>query len=135
MSMKQVGLAVLHPGTPDEVWGICESQDINLEADKKEIKNGEGDTVSLLYTDTGKKKFSGTFTPLAIEGETPVESDDLVGEELEFKVKDGKNTLKIHVDSASFKRKKGDTSEFSIEGYYYPKIDGAAAASTGGQDA
>ena len=135
MSMKQVGLAVLHPGTPDEVWGICESQDINLEADKKEIKNGEGDTVSLLYTDTGKKKFSGTFTPLAIEGETPVESDDLVGEELEFKVKDGKGTRKIHVDSASFKRKKGDTSEFSIEGYYYPKIDGAAAASTGGQGA
>lgn len=68
MSMKQVGLAVLHPGTPDEVWGICESQDINLEADKKEIKNGEGDTVSLLYTDTGKKSFPEHSLPSPSRG-------------------------------------------------------------------
>lgn len=134
MSMKQIGTAVLYPGTPDEVWGICESQDINLEAEKQEIKNGEGDTVSLLYTDTGKKKFSGTFTPLAVADGSPVTEDDLIGEEIELKIEDGKKTLKIYIDSAAFKRKKGDKSEFTIEGYYYPKIAAAAAAS-GGQGA
>ena len=64
MSMKKIGKAVLYPGTPDEVWGICESQDINLEADKKEVKNGTGDTVAVLYTDVGKKKIFRHLHPL-----------------------------------------------------------------------
>ena len=128
MSMKKIGKAVLYPGTPDEVWGICESQDINLEADKKEVKNGTGDTVAVLYTDVGKKKFSGTYTPYAVDGDTPVTDDDLIGEELEIKTQDGKKTLKIHIDSATFKQKKGDTSEFSIEGYFYPEISSTASA-------
>ena len=53
MSMKQVGKAVLYPGTPDEIWGICESQELAREAEKKEVTNGIGDTVGLIYTDVG----------------------------------------------------------------------------------
>lgn len=122
MAMKQVGKAVLYPGTDDEVWGICESSDVALEAEKKEITDGTGDTVGLLYTNVGKKKFSGTFTPLAGGSEgSPVEKDDLIGTEMDFKVA-GSKTLKIYIDTATFKRKKGDVSEFSIEGYYYPGI-------------
>ncbi len=125
MAMKQVGKAVLHPGTDDETWGICESSDVALEAEKKEINDGEGDTVGLLYTNVGKKKFSGTYTPLAGAENSPVEEDDLIGSEMDFKVA-GVKTLKIHIDTATFKRKKGDVSEFSIEGYYYPKITAKA---------
>lgn len=121
MAMKQVGTAVLHPGTDDEAWGICESSDVALEAEKKEITDGKGDTVGLLYTNVGKKKFSGTFTPLAAESGSPVEKDDLIGTEMDFKVA-GAKTLKIYIDTATFKRKKGDASEFSIEGYYYPGV-------------
>ena len=47
MSMKQIGTAVLNPGTSDETWGICESAEVSPEAEKKEINNGEGDTVGL----------------------------------------------------------------------------------------
>lgn len=68
MSMKKIGKAVLYPGTPDEVWGICESQDINLEADKKEVKNGTGDTVAVLYTDVGKKNFPAPTPPTPSTG-------------------------------------------------------------------
>lgn len=123
MGMKQIGTAVLYPGTADEVWGICESQEQALEAEKKEIANGEGDTVGLIYTDVGKKKFSGTYTPLAgVDADNPVTKDDLIGEKLAFKIDDGKNTINIYIDSATFSRKKGDVSEFKIEGYYYPGI-------------
>lgn len=120
--MKIVGKAILHPGTPDEVWGLCESQDIGLEAEKKEIQDGEGDTVSLLYTNVGKKKFSGVFTPLAGVENSPVSKDDLIGSSMDFKIEDGSKTVKIYIDNAAFKRKKGDVSEFSIDGYYYPKV-------------
>lgn len=120
MTMKQIGAAVLNPGTTDETWGYCESTDIGHEGEKKEIANGDGDTVGLLYTNTGKKKFSGTYTPLATAG-TPVTEDDLVGSELLVNPT-GTATLTIYIDSASFKRKKGDVSEFTIEGYYYPSV-------------
>lgn len=124
MSMKQVGTAVLYPGTSDEVWGLCETQEQGFEANKKEIDNGEGNTVGLLYTNVGKKKFSGTYTPLASATETPVTKDDLIGEKLTFKT-GGEKTLEIYIDSATFSRKKGDVSEFKIEGYYYPEIKGS----------
>lgn len=121
MSMKQIGTAVLNPGTDDETWGICESAEVSPEAEKKEINNGEGDTVGLLYTNCGKIKFSGTFTPLAGQTGTPVTDDDLIGSELQIGDK------KYYIDSATFSRKKGDVSEFKIEGYYYPKIQSAGA--------
>ena len=35
MSMKQIGAAVLNPGTTDETWGYCESTDIGHEGEKK----------------------------------------------------------------------------------------------------
>lgn len=131
MSMKQVGKAVLYPGTPDEIWGICESQELAREAEKKEVTNGIGDTVGLIYTDVGKKKFSGTYTPLAgVVGDNPVTEDELIGECLQFKINDGSATLNIYIDSATFSQKKGDVSEFKIEGYYYPEITASQASQT-----
>lgn len=126
MAMKQIGKAVLNPGTSDEVWGICESSGVALEATKKEVDNGEGDTVGIVYTNVGKKKFTGTFTPLAGTQNSPVEKDDLIGSQLDVKL-GGDKTLKIYIDSAEFKRKKGDLSEFTIDGYYYPGVAAAPA--------
>ena len=120
--MKQIGKAVLWPGTDDETWGICESSEQAQEANKKEIDDGSGDTVGLLYTNVGKKKFSGTYTPLAAAtANDPVNAESLIGETMTVKI-GGEKTLKIYIDSATFSRKKGDVSEFKIDGYYYPKI-------------
>ena len=107
------------------------SQELAREAEKKEVTNGIGDTVGLIYTDVGKKKFSGTYTPLAgVEEENPVTEDDLIGECLKFKINDGSATLDIYIDSATFSQKKGDVSEFKIEGYYYPEITASQALQT-----
>lgn len=132
MSMKQKGKAVLNPGTVDEVWGLCDDIEIGNEADKEQVKNGDGDTVGLIYTDK-RRKVSGNYTPLA-EGATggPVTKDDLIGEELELKLP-GEKTIKIIVDEASLKHTRGTIPTFSISGYYYPNLTASASeASTGG---
>lgn len=127
MSMKQKGKAVLNPGTVDEVWGLCDDIEIGDEADKEQVKNGDGDTVGLIYTDK-RRKVSGNYTPLA-EGATggPVTKEDLIGEELELKLP-GEKTIKIIVDDASLKHTRGTIPTFSISGYYYPNL----TTSTGG---
>ena len=135
MSMKQIGAACLFPGTPDETWGYCESQDISPEAEKSEIKDGSGDTKGVLFTDVGKKKFDGTYTPLATAGTNDppkLAADDLIGKTLTVHVDNGTSTLTIVVETASFKRKKGDVSEFSIGGYYYPELVTSGGAMTSG---
>ena len=106
MSMKQKGKAVLNPGTVDEVWGLCDDIEIGDEADKEQVKNGDGDTVGLIYTDK-RRTVSGNYTPLA-EGATggPVTKEDLIGEELELKLP-GEKTIKIIVDEASLKHTRG----------------------------
>lgn len=128
--MKQIGKAVLFPGTTDEAWGICETAELSPEAEKKEINDGSGDTVGLLYTNKGKKKFSGTYTPLA-EGSETLTSDDLIGSDMEITFAED-ITVKIYVDTATLTRKKGDVSEFKIEGYYYPNIDDSGSGAGGG---
>ena len=127
MSMKQIGKAVLYPGTEDETWGLCETAEISPEANKKEIENGEGDTVGLLYTNNGRKKFSGTYTPLAA-GESTVTEDDIIGSKMTVTFAEDV-TYEIYIDSATLTRKKGDVSEFKIEGYYYPEIEDEASES------
>ena len=132
MSMKQVGTAVLNPGTPDEVWGYCETQDISHEADKEPIKDGAGDTKGVLFTDI-RQKYDGTYTPLASAGSSDppkLSATDLIGETLSMKVDGGSTTLSVVVESASFKRKKGGASEFSISGYYYPQLVTSGGAVT-----
>ena len=132
MSMKQVGTAVLNPGTPDEVWGYCETQDISHEADKEQIKDGNGDTKGVLFTDV-RQKYDGTYTPLASAGTNDppkLSATDLIGQTLSMKVDGGSTTLSVVVESASFKRKKGGASEFSISGYYYPQLVTSGGAVT-----
>jgi len=133
--MKQIGKAVLFPGTEDEEWGICETAEVSPEANKKEIPNGAGDTVGLLYTDVGKKKFSGTYTPLAA-GESTITADDLIGTKMTVNFASG-ISIEIYIDTATLTRKKGDVSEFKIEGYYYPEIEdgGTSAPAAGGTSA
>lgn len=121
MSMKQCGKAVLNPGTVDETWGLCDDIEIAQEADKEQIKNGEGDTVGLLYTDQ-RRKVSGNYTPLAA-GATggPVVKEDLIGEELELKLP-GDKTIKVRVDDASLKHTRGSVPTFTFSGYHYPNV-------------
>ena len=128
--MKQIGKAVLYPGTADETWGLCETAEVSPEGEKKEINNGEGDTVGLIYTNTGRKKFSGTYTPLAAGAET-VTADDIIGSEMTVTFAEGV-TYDIYIDTATLTRKKGDVPEFKIEGYYYPEIEDESGDTTGG---
>lgn len=130
--MIVIGKAILNVGTPEEVWGICESQDLAFEPNNKEIENHEGDTVSVILTNTGKKKFTGVFTPYAGVENSPASDAELIGKAMDFKINDGQTTIKIYILNAALKRKKGDASEFSIDGYYYPKIAEAAAPAGGG---
>ena len=133
--MKQIGAAVLFPGTPDETWGYCESQDITPEAEKKEIIDGNGDTRGLLFTNVGRKKFDGTYTPLATAGTNDppkLAAEDLIGKTLTVRVDNGTSTLTIVVETASFKRKKGDVPEFAIGGYYYPELATSGGVVTSG---
>lgn len=124
MSIKQVGTAVLYPGTPDEVWGYCETQDVTPEAEKEAIRDGSGDTKGVLFSDI-RTKFDGTYTPLAAAGTTDppkLTAGDLIGKTLTVHVDGGSDTMTIVVESASFKRKKGGVSEFTISGYHYPGL-------------
>jgi len=133
--LKQIGKAVLYPGTEDEIWGLCETAELSPEANKKEIENGQGDTVGLLYSNVGKKKFSGTYKPLAAGAET-VTAEDIIGSKMTVTFAEDV-TYEIYIDSAVLTRKRGEESEFKIEGYYYPEIEdsgsgsGAAAAEQG----
>ncbi len=125
MSMKQVGTLVLNPGLKDETWGYCTMQEVALEADKQPLSNGQGETKGIIYTDCGRKKFSGTWTPLDVVDGIP-EDDDLIGEEGVFTRPDG-STLKIQIDNAKLTNRPGNAlPEFAIDGYYYPGIHAEA---------
>lgn len=120
--MKQKGKAVLNPGTKDEAWGLCDDLEIGQEADKEQVKNGEGDTVGVIFTDA-RKKVSGNYTPLASATENdPPCKDDLIGEELTITLHGTAKTIKVIVDDAALKYKRGSVSTFSFSGYYYPNL-------------
>lgn len=124
--MKQTGKAVLNPGTVDEVWGLCDDFEVAPEADKEQVKNGDGSTVGLIFTDE-RTKYSGNYTPLAdASGDSPVIKDDLIGSELEVSLH-GNKKVKIIVETASLKFKRGGVSTFAVEGYHYPKMQTTGA--------
>ena len=124
--MKQTGKAVLNPGTVDEVWGLCDDFEVVPEADKEQVKDGDGSTVGLIFTDE-RTKYSGNYTPLAGGGsDNPVTKDDLIGSELEVSLHDNKK-VKIIVETASIKYKRGGVPTFAVEGYHYPKMATAGA--------
>ena len=120
MAITQVGQkAVLNPGTQDETWGICIQSEVSPEPNKHEIQNGAGDTEILMYTDTGKKKFSGTYVPLSDVTAEPGDVLQVGG-------------MFITVDSVTKTRKRGDVPEYKIEGTYYPLITGSGNSGGGG---
>ena len=121
--MKQTGKAVLNPGTVDEVWGLCDDFEVVPEADKEQVKDGDGSTVGLIFTDK-RTKYSGNYTPLAGGSNSPLEDDDLIGSELEVSLHNNKK-VKIIVESASIKYKRGGVSTFAVEGYHYPGMANA----------
>jgi hypothetical protein len=120
--MDQIGIGLLAAGTKDETWGLVEDLTIGLESEKEAVKNGDGDTVGILYTDK-RKKVSANYTPLAVAqgGTTPVTEDDLIGQQLEIKTF-STSTLTFLVEGAELKLKKGGACTWAVNGYYYPNV-------------
>lgn len=128
MSIKQVGVGVLNPGTVDEAWGLCDDLEIGQEADNESVKDGNGDTVGKLYTDI-RKKVSGNYTPKAsAEAGSPPTEDDLIGQTIAITLHGSGNTINVVVEDATMKYKRGGVPTFSITGYYYPHMTTSAAS-------
>lgn len=115
-----VGQAILKWGTENETWGYCEDISVADEADKEEIKNGNGDTTGLIYHNI-RKKVSANYTPFAGQTTPPFEKSDIVGSELELKTT-SEGTIAIRVDNAEKKYKKGAITTWAVSGYYYPNL-------------
>ena len=64
MPPLNVGVALLNPGAEDEIWGLCTDITVEPEAEKDPIKNGDGDTVGLLYTDK-RRKVTANYEPIS----------------------------------------------------------------------
>lgn len=129
MAMKQVGIATLNPGAPDQVWGKCRNFELADEAEKEALLNGDGDTVGVIFSDC-KKKCSGEFTPLAGQNGSPAADEDLIGKTLEITMhgESGKKYTVV-VESASMSYEQGKSAKFKFEGYYYPNV---STTGTGG---
>ncbi len=118
------GTAVLNPGTHDETWGLLKDFSKAHEADKEAVKDGNGDTVSLLYTDQ-RTKVSGTFTPLAAatSSDPPkMSAEDLIGSTLSFTGANGDTAITIFIEGAELSGSQGKAPSFKIDGYYYPHV-------------
>lgn len=123
--MKVKGTALLNPGTTDQVWGLLKDFTKGNEGDKETIKDGEGDTVSLLYTDA-RVKVSATYTPLAAAGSDDppkMDADDLIGCSLEVALEKGGSSLTIIIEGSELSGTQGGAPSFKIDGYYYPKVN------------
>lgn len=124
MGMKQVGIATLNPGAPDQSWGKCRNFDVASEAEKETLLNGDGDTVGVIFSDA-KKKCSGEFIPLAGQESSPASDADLIGKTLEITMHGEKSDkIAVMVESASMSYEAGKSSKFKFEGYYYPCLEG-----------
>ena len=122
MGMKQVGIATLNPGAPDQTWGKCRNFEIADEAEKEPLTNGNGDTVGIIYSDH-RKKCSGEFIPLAGQENSPAADEALIGKKLEIKLHGDKGkTLNVYVDSCSCSFEAGKSAKFKFDGYVYPNI-------------
>lgn len=123
-TIKAKGTALLNPGTHDEAWGLLKDFTEGTEGDKEQVKNGDGDTVSLLYTDA-RKKVSATFTPLAAAGTTDppkMSATDLIGSTLSFTGAKGGTAINIIIEGAELSGSQGKAPSFKIDGYYYPHV-------------
>lgn len=117
--MINKGEAVLNHGTIDEVWGYCENVSVKDASDKTQLKNGQGDTKGVIYTDV-RKEVSWEFTPLAGASD-PVTKADIIGSRLTVKT-EGVAEIEVLVDSAEAKYKKGDVETWGGTGVYYPEL-------------
>jgi hypothetical protein len=121
----QAGAAILKWGTEDENWGYCEDIAIREESDKEQIKNGDGDTVGLYFSDV-RQKVTANYTPLAGADSPPFTKTDIVGAELTVKTEEG-STIKIRVDDAEKKYVKGGGAAWAVTGYKYPNLADASS--------
>ena len=111
--MKTVGQAILKFGTdPSTSFGIAENISRKPVAEKEQIKDGENNTVGLVFTDE-RLEVSADFTPLA--GAT-LGTDDILGSEATI----GDDTF--IVEDAEEKYSKGKAAAFSIKGTVYPNL-------------
>lgn len=125
-TMIQRGTAVLNPGTEDMRWGLCTDFERSLEADKEQVKQGDGATVGLLYTDP-RTKYSCTYTPLAAatEADPPLEdAEALIGKLVTVKEPSG-TEVSFYIDSATLTGKQGGVPTFKLEGYKYSQVQEA----------
>ena len=132
MSITTKGTALLNPGTTDETWGLCKNITENSEGEKEEIKRGDGEVVSLLYTDI-RKKVKGTYVPLAAASSTDppkMSANDIVGSPLTLNAPGG--TVTILVDSAEKSGTQGGAPAFSVEGRTYSQITSGGSVTSGG---
>jgi hypothetical protein len=113
------GIGVLNWGTADESWGYAENVTVDDESEKEPVKDGNGDTVGVIYTDA-KQKISAEYTPLAAGG-GPFDSGIEIGSELTIKT-EGSETIAMVIEGRSRKYTKGKATTWSINGYYYPNL-------------
>ena len=112
---KEVGQAVLTWGTKDFTsYGICENLEKKAGGDKDQIKDGDNDTVGLVFSDLNTG-VTVEFTPLS--GTTiPDDLTTLIGGELALA------DQTIIIDDVTLKYTKGKASTFSISGTDYPNL-------------
>lgn len=106
------GEAVLTFGTTDDAtYGILQNITVTEESDKKQILNGVGDTVGLIYSDL-RQKVSAEYTPLTGAVLTAVKPGSLI-------TVDGNA---IRVDTAALKTTAADVQTWTVEGYVYANV-------------
>lgn len=113
------GQAVLHYGTVNETWGYADNLNVKDTADKQQLKDGQGDTKSVIYSDI-RKEVSGEYTPLSGAAD-PITKADIVGSVLTVKT-EGVNSIDVVIDDAEIAYKKGDVSVWKFNGHYYPNV-------------
>lgn len=114
------GIGVLNWGTKDETWGYAESVTVDDESEKEPIKNGEGDTTGVIYTDA-KKKVSAEYTPLAGGTGGPYDTGVAIGSKLTIKT-EASETIEMVIEGSSKKYVKGKATTWAVNGYYYPNL-------------
>lgn len=116
------GTALLKAGLDDVAWGLIKDYTEGTEGDKEEVKNGQGNVVSVLYTNP-RRKVSATFAPLAAAQSTDppkLTAQELIGKSLSLGGPNGSVT--IFIESAELSGTQGGAPSFKVEGYYYPYV-------------
>ena len=127
--MKERGLGTLWYGTTDEVWGKCDDISRKPVPEIDKLKNGQNQTVGLIFTDEDVKEVTANFTLLAGAGESDppnLDEKDLLGEDLLVTFHDG-STETIIVEDCELKRSAGKRATFMVKGTSYPGVRTAEA--------